>query len=220
MIRAAALLLLLLSLARGAARAAPVVAPEAAAFPADYLRSVSLSLSAEPFFASHLLESFHAQLTSVSAIPTAPAAAAYLAQSAVAGGSGLSALRAAVGREPLAAKPAAALLIANSLARPEQFREISDGLETLKPGLGRRAAEMLKSVSGRGDPALLAALRAAGLRRPLTAGLTYGPDGNWAYLFDGSRAAPTRPDDDAPSLDPNAVDPAARARLPVLTKPR
>jgi hypothetical protein len=202
--------------------AAPVAAVEAAvpSFPADYLRSVSLSLASQPFYASRFLNSFQTQLNAVAAFPAAPAAAAYLQTAASAGKASLADVRAAVGRDVLTPESASALLIANSLTRPEQFPTIMDGLEELKPGLGLHAAALLRAASGAGDRRVLAALRAAGERRPDGGGLTYGPDGRWATLFDGSRASRAGAADDAPTVDPNARDAAARSRLPALTKPQ
>jgi hypothetical protein len=196
--------------------AALIEAPVASSFPADYVRSVSLSLAAQPFYASSFLNSFQTQLNAVAAFPAAPAAAAYLEKAATGGAAGLSDLRATVGRAELSPETASALLIANSLVRPEQFREVMDGLETLKPGLGRHAAAALRAASGPGNGRIIAALRAAGERRPQAEGLTYGPDGRWATLFDGSPAP--RGDDTAVQAGPH--DDAARARLPALTKPR
>lgn len=200
-----------------AAPVAPIEVGVPSSFPSDYLHGVSLSLAAQPFYASHFLDSFQAQLTAVAAIPAAPAAAAYLEKSATAGGSSLADLRASLGRGELAPEKASALLIANSLVRPEQFREVMDGLETLKPGLGRHAAAALRSASGPGNGRVIAALRAAGERRPQGEGLTYGPDGRWATMFDGG-PAPRVDDEDAVKASP--PDAAARARLPALTKPR
>jgi hypothetical protein len=191
-----------------------VEARGASAFPADYLRSVSLSLAARPFYASNFLNSFTAQLSAVAAIPAAPDAAKYLEDAATGGKLSLAAMRADVGREPLAPEKASAILIANSLARPEQFREVMDGLETLKPGLGEHAAAALRGVSGNGNGKVLAALRAAGERRPQGEGLTYGPDGRWAMMFDGSPALR----EDAGAVRSSPPDAKARARLPALTK--
>jgi len=210
---------LLFATALRAAPIAPVEVP-ASSFPADYLHSVSLALATQPFYASHLLNSFQNQLTAVCAISAAPAAAAYLEKAATADGVTLAQLRASVGRDALAPETAAALLIANSLTRPGQFREVVDGLETLKPGLGRHAAAALRAASGPGDGRVLAALRAAGERRPQAEGLTYGPDGRWATMFDGSPAPRAGFEDDAPRVDPNAQDVSARSRLPALTKPQ
>jgi len=209
--------LLLLLAVPGSSQMRAVEARPASAFPADYLRSVSLSIAAQPFYASQLLSSFHAQLTAVAAIPAAPDAAKYLENAATGGKTSLAAMRADVGREPLAPEKASAILIANSLARPEQFREVMDGLETLKPGLGRHAAAELRGVSGSGNGKVLAALRAAGERRPQGEGLTYGPDGRWATMFDGS---PALRDDEAEAVRASPPDAKARARLPALTKPR
>lgn len=209
--------LVLLLAPAGFGQIVPVEARAPSAFAADYLRSVSLSIASEPLYASQLLHSFHAQLAAVAAIPAAPDAAAYLEKAATGGKMSLAAVRADVGRAPLAPEKASAILIANSLARPDQFREVMDGLETLKPGLGRHAAAALRGVSGPGDGKVLAALRAAGERRPRGEGLTYGPDGRWATMFDGSAALR---DDDADAVRASPPDAAARARLPSLTKPR
>lgn len=208
--------LLLFFAVPGPCQTVAVEARPASAFPADYLRSVSLSIAAQPFYASQLLNSFSAQLTAVAAIPAAPDAAAYLEKAATGGKTSLAAMRADVGRTPLAPEKASAILIANSLARPEQFREVMDGLETLKPGLGRHAAAALRDVSGPGNRKVIATLRAAGERKPQGEGLTYGPDGRWATMFDGSPALR----DDAEAVQSSPPDAAARARLPALTKPR
>jgi hypothetical protein len=176
--------------ARASAGPVDVALPPAAAvpysFPSAYLAGVSLSLKSEPFYASRFLNSFEAHVAAVSAMGAAPAAA-YLAKEAGGGGT-LADVRASLGRVALTPDAASALLVANALARPAQFGEVMDGLETLKPGLGRRAAAVLVAASGRGDRAMLAALRAAGARRPQAQGLTYGPDGRWATFFDGASA--------------------------------
>src|SRR5262249_38701749 len=53
---------LLLALAvPGSCQIQAVEARGASAFPADYLHSISLSIAAQPFYASHLLNSFQAQ---------------------------------------------------------------------------------------------------------------------------------------------------------------
>ena len=194
----------------------PVPARAEASFPADYLHSVALALNAEPFYASHLLNSFQAQVTVVAAFAAAPAAV-YLEKMATGDRGSLADLRASVGGGPLAPDVASALLLANSLVRPEQFREVMDGLETLKPGLGQHTGAALRAASGRGDPRVIAALRAAGERRPQPAGLTYGPDGRWATMFDGSAAVRI---DDSGAVEAGPRDDAARARLPALTRPR
>lgn len=197
--------------------AAAVEARGASSFQADYLRSVSLSIAARPFYASQFLNSFQAQLTAVAAIPAASEAAVYLEKTATGGNMSLAAMRAAVGRDPLAPDKASALLIANSLARPEQFREVMDGLETLKPGLGRHASAALRAASGPGSGKVLAALRAAGERRPRGEGLAYGPDGRWATMFDGD---PAPRGEDAGAVQSSPPDAAARARLPARACPR
>jgi hypothetical protein len=213
---AAMLAFLLSAVPSRAAVADAVAARSEASFPADYLHSIELSLNAQPFYASHLLNSFQTQVQVVAAFAPAPAAV-YLEKMATGDRQSLADLRGSVGGGPLAPEVASALLLANSLVRPEQFREVMDGLETLKPGLGRHAGAALRAASGRGDQRVIAALRAAGERRPQPTGLTYGPDGRWATMFDGSAASRI---DDSGAVKASPPDEAARARLPALTKTR
>jgi hypothetical protein len=74
-------------------------------------------------------------------------------------GSGLEArpLREALGAEPMEPPRAAALLLAQAIARPEQFLEVLGGLEARQPGLGAHTARLLREASGRGDRRLIAA---------------------------------------------------------------
>lgn len=163
-------------------------AASATGFPGAYLGSISLSLASDPLFGSRFLDAFQSHVQSLTAMTAAPAVAAYLEQSAAGGGT-LKDLRASLGREELSPNRASAILLANALARPDQFREVMDGLETMKPGMGRHASDILRDAKGTGSKQLLAALHAAGERKPRGEGLTYGPDGRWATMFDGSAAS-------------------------------
>ncbi len=178
----------------GAVGAADAHAVAATGFPGAYLTTVQMSLSEDALYGSRFLDAFQTQLQAVTSMTAPRAVAAYLEQSSTAG-EGLKDLRAKLGREALPPPQAASLLIANALARPEQFREVMDGLETMKPGMGLHAARMLRDAKGEGDKRLIAVLRQAGARRPQGEGLTYGADGRWATMFDGSPAV----HDDAPS---------------------
>jgi hypothetical protein len=186
----------------------PHAAP-ATGFPGAYLGTVALSLSADPLYASRFLDSVDTHLRAVSVMTSPPEVADYLAQSATVAGD-LKALRAALGRQPLDAPKTAALLIADALSRPEQFREVLDGLERLKPGLGRRSAELVRGAKVTGSLLLLQALRAAGARDPQTAPPVYAPDGPLTRLLDG--ASSVGPDGivlgDPPSADA-PTDPAS-----------
>lgn len=155
-------------------------------FPGAYLSSVRLSLASDPLYGSRFLDAFQLHLQAVTGMTAPRAVAGYLEQAATA--ESLPALRAKLGREELPPPHAAALLLANALTRPDQFREVMDGLETLKPGMGRHASDMLRSAHGAGDKRLLETLREAGRRRPQGEGLVYGADGRWATMFDGSPA--------------------------------
>lgn len=186
-------LVLAVALAVSPAAARPVggADPHAAAptgFPGAYLGSVAISLREDPLYASRFLDAFDTHLRAVAVMTAPPAVAAYLEQSSARGGD-LNALRAELGRKPLDAPKAAALLIANALRRPEQFREILDGFERLKPGLSRRTAELLRRAKVTGSLELLKVLRAAGERDPKAQPLTYGPDGLLGPIFDGSASA-------------------------------
>ncbi|UPT75358.1 MAG: hypothetical protein M0D55_06625 [Elusimicrobiota bacterium] len=84
---------------------------------------------------------------------------------------------------------AAAILLANALARPEQFREVLDGLESNKAGLGKHTAKLLRETSGTGDRRLLAALRERGAVNPRGEASTYDRFGRLETLFDGAGAS-------------------------------
>jgi hypothetical protein len=162
--------------------------PHAAAptgFPGAYLGTVSLSLAADPIYASRLLDSFSMHLQAISVMTAPPEVKAYLEQSAM-GSTGLEPLREALGRETLDAPKASALLLADALDRPEQFRELLVGLEQMKPGLGKQTASMLRLADVTGSLPLLRALQSAGERDPDGTPLAYGPDGRIDLLFDGS----------------------------------
>jgi len=165
-------------------------AARATGFPGAYLDAVALSLAADPLYASRLLDGMQMHLRSLTAMTAPLAVSAYLENAVMstlgAGREAAGRLVASLGREPLDPPKASALLIANALMRPEQFREVLDGLETLKPGLGKQAALILREVKGGGDRRLIEALRVAGKRVPQGRMLTYGPDGRIDWIFDGA----------------------------------
>ncbi len=149
-----------------------------------YLGTVSLSLSADALYGSRLLDSFDLHLRSVAAMTSLQAVKDYL-EVAVIGASSARDVKAALGKQPLEPQRAAALLLAHALARPEQFREVLDGLESRKAGLGKQTAKLLRETTGRGDRRLIEALRARGAVVPKGAPLTYDRFGQLDRLFDG-----------------------------------
>ena len=154
-------------------------------------RRIDELYTAYPFYGSRLLQSFEREVQSVAGIKNAQGAISHLENSVsgeLAPRDALRRLRTEIGVKALEADKAAALLVANALSRPDQFREISDGLEDLKPGLGRQAAKLLAQASGNGDRRILAALRAAGARTPHGTPLTYDAQGRFDSFFDGSYA--------------------------------
>lgn len=187
---------LLLCAARAAAGpAGPVDAHAAPAtgYSGAYLGSVGLSLAADPFYGSRLLDSFDMHLRSVAAMTAPRAVTDYLEVAVIGAGVGegsgsMRAVRAALGVEPMDSQRAAALLLAHALARPEQFPEILDGLEARKAGLGKHTAKLLREANGRGDRRLIAALRARGAASPKGAPLTYDRFGQLDRIFDGAGA--------------------------------
>jgi len=188
---------LIVSLALAAAlpaAAGPAGPVDAHAAPATgysgaYLGMVSRSLAADPFFGSRMLDSFDLHLRSVAAMTAPKAVRDYLEIAVVgAGVSSPAALRASLGTEPMEPQRASALLLAHALARPEQFREVLDGLEAQKAGLGKNTAKLLREANGRGDRGLLAVLRARGEVKPRGKELTYDRFGQLDRMFDGGGA--------------------------------
>jgi len=151
-----------------------------------YLGSVSLSLAGDPFYASRLLDSFQLHLRSVSAMTVPKAVTDYLEVSVI-GATTPGAVKDSLGKEAIAPPRAAALLLAHALARPEQFREVLDGLESRKPGLGKQTARLLRETSGNGDRRLIAMLRERGASEPKWDALTYDRFGQLEGFFDGGR---------------------------------
>ncbi len=174
--------------AAGPVGAADAHAVAATGFPGAFLSSARLALADDELFASWLLDAFQIHLQSVASMTVPRAVADYLEQSSTSG-QGMSDLRAKLGRAALPPPQAASLLLAHALVRPEQFPEMLDGLEILKPGLGLHTAAMLRAAKGGGDKRLLSILRAAGAPPPLGKILTYGDDGRWAAVFDFPTAA-------------------------------
>ncbi|MDE2490691.1 MAG: hypothetical protein KGM24_07570 [Elusimicrobia bacterium] len=189
-------LLLAAALPLSGALAGPVgpAEPQAAAatgFPGAYLNTISLSLAADPLYGSRFLDAMTVHVQTVCGMTAPAAVSGYLASAATDGAGDLKGYLAPIlGRKPLDPPKAAALLVAEALAKPDQFREVVEGLETLKPGLGRHAAAILRAASGLGAADLIAALRSAGRAAPRGAPLTYGRDGRFDRLFDGSPARP------------------------------
>ena len=161
-------------------------AAPATGYSGAYLGMVSRSLAADPFFGSRMLDSFDLHLRSVAAM-TAPKAVRDYLETAV-GGAGVSspaALRASLGKAPMEPQRASALLLAHALARPEQFREVLDGLEARKAGLGKNTAKLLREANGRGDRGLLSVLHSRGEVKPKGKELTYDRFGQLDRMFDG-----------------------------------
>lgn len=152
-------------------------------FPGAYLGSVQLALNDEARYGSRLLDALDEHLQAVCVMTSRREVAGYLEQSA--GSDGVASLRQALGREALDPLKAAALLLADALARPEQFREVLEGLESEQPGVGKQAAKLLEAAKGTGQKELLAALRDAPKRHRRGQEETpYYDGGRIAELFD------------------------------------
>jgi hypothetical protein len=153
-------------------------------FPGAYSGSFALSLKADPRYGSRLLDALEEHLQAVGVMTGEREISDYLEQSA-AGSEGVKRLRGALGREPLDTMKAAALLLAEALARPEQFREVLDALEARRRGVGLHAAELLRAARGTGDKKLFAALHEAGAPSRGLKPRPYFAGGSLAALFDG-----------------------------------
>lgn len=201
---------------RGDAHAVP-----ATGYCGAYLGTVSLSLAADPFYGSRLLDSFELHLRSVAAMTVPRAVTDYL-EVAVVGAVSAKAVKASLGKAPMDPQRAAALMLAHALARPEQFYEVLDGLEARKAGLGKHTARLLRETSGRGDKRLIAALRARGEVEPTGSALTYGRFGQLDRLFDGASDGRDTVEISGAVVAPAAYDgygPDGRSRRNGFSKP-
>jgi len=177
-------------------------------FPGAYLGSIQLALNDEARYGSRLLDALETHLQALCVMTSQREVAGYLEQSA--GSDGVASLRHVLGREALDPTKAAALLLAEALSRPEQFREVIEGLESAQPGVGKHAAKMLEAAKGTGAKKLLAALRDAPKRhRRGQEEEPYYSGGRIAELFDADSA-------DGPDglvlAEPQAAAPALGAR--------
>lgn len=187
-------LALALLLAAGRAAAGPdgpvdAHAAPATGFPGAYLEMVARSLAADPRFAPRLLDSFELHLRAVAAMTAKVAVKDYLEMAVVgAGVSSAEALRESLGTEPMEPQRAAALLLAHALSRPKQFREILDGLEANRAGLGKQTAKLLRETAGPGDKKLIKVLRTRGARKPRRRETAYDRYGPLEKMFDAAGA--------------------------------
>ena len=160
----------------------------ATGFPGAYLSMVALSLDADPAYGSRLLDSFELHLRIVAAMTSSRAVVDYFEVSVLgAGASSRAELRATLGTEPMETQRAAALLLAHSIARPKQFHEIVEGLESRKAGLGKHAAILMRELKGAGDKRMIRALRAQGDKDPGPALLIADRYAKLIRLFDGAQ---------------------------------
>jgi hypothetical protein len=184
-------------------------AASATGYPGAYLGSVSLALAAEARYGSRLLDALDTHLQALCVMTGSNEVAGYLEMSA--GSEGVATLRRSLGREALDPAKASALLLAEALSRPEQFRQVLDGLESRQPGIGVHAAKLLQGAKGAGAKKLLAALRDAPKRhRRGVEEEAYYSGGKLAELFDAASA-------DGPEglvlAEPEAAPPAASLRV-------
>ena len=195
-------------------------AASATGFPGVYLASTGLALAAEPRYGSRLLDALETHLQAVAVMTNSREVSDYLEQSA--GSEGVASLRRALGREPLDPLKAAALLLADALARPEQLHEVLDGLESLKPGVGRHAAGLLRAAKGTGEKKLIAALHAAAEKHRGEQAPGYYSGGRLAVLFDATSVeGPGGVVLQEPDAEPRETGPrpGSRARTPDASRP-
>lgn len=162
---------------------------------------ISLSLQADPAYGSRLLDSFELHLRIVAAMTSPRAVVDYFEVSVLgAGASSRAELRTTLGTAPMETQRAAGLLLAHSIARPEQFHEILEGLEARKAGLGKHAAILMRELKGAGDRRMIRALRAQGGKDSGPAVLISDRYAKLNKLFDGVENDKPEPvKDSAPS---------------------
>lgn len=162
-------------------------AAPATGFSGAYLGMVAKSLAENPNFATRLLDSFELHLRAVAAMTAKVAVKDYLEMAVVgAGVSSAEALHESLGTEPMEPQRAAALLLAHALSRPKQFREILDGLDANRVGLGKQTAKLLRETAGTGDKTLIKLLRKRGELKPRRREEAYDRYGPLEKMFDGT----------------------------------
>ncbi len=178
--------------AHAAFRLAPPPVKALVPFVPNYVGSLAISLGQQPFFAGKVLGAFDVHLAKVTPMTRPEELAEYLRSEILGEGAVKVApaqLVRSLGRESIEANKASALLLANALARPDQFEEVLAEMEALKPTWGQRvAAAMANAESAGGAPVLLNRLREVGktLRPNPSLGL-YDSHGRLEGLFDGSK---------------------------------
>lgn len=178
--------LLVFLLLAPSARAGEVAVAEPS-FPAAFAGAARSGLGQDPFYASALLNAVQADVGGAASLSSPAEVKSYLENAAgAADAAGMESLKASLKGGSLAPRRAAAVLTAAALAQPELFAQTLDSLESLKPGFGRAAAEIFAKADGTGSPSVIAALRAAGRRQPVSSNGVYGRDGRWERLFDGN----------------------------------
>lgn len=176
----------------GPTGAASAHAAAATGFPGALAGAVTLSLADNPIFGSRMLDALEMHLRTISAM-TGPRAVADYLEVTVLGSVGARGaakrLRATLASEAISPNKASALLIANALARPEQFPETLDALEARRAGLGKQAAKLFADAPKKGVKEVMSALREAGARvKPRGTPLLYDARGEIAAVFDGSES--------------------------------
>ncbi len=161
---------------------------KATPFVPAFLGSMSLSLQQQEFYASHLLNAFHHQVSAIETLPN-PESVVTALQTGIEDGKPMLQRAKELGQGHVPAKRAAAILAANALSRPDQFQEVVTGLEELKPGLGLQVSKSLQdsgSTPG-AQPGLVKILRQVGskIKPQITNGI-YNSRGELERLFDGA----------------------------------
>lgn len=160
-------------------------------FVSSMLSAVSQSLAAQPFYGSMLLNSFDFHLRQAAGM-SEPQAAAYLKTEIEGLGRDKQALAKVakdLGKGPVAEHRAGAILLANAASRPDQFRELADGLEGLKSGLGKAIAARLAAAKEEGGT-FSRVLRRVPVPSPSAGLAIYDRRGQLEALFDGGGSYP------------------------------
>ena len=166
--------------ARVPVKAAPTFVPA-------FLGSMNLSLQQEEFYGSKLLNAFHQQVAAIETLPN-PESVVQTLQAGIEDGKPMVKRAAELGKGVVPAERAAAILAANALSRPEQFQEVVNGLENLKPGLGKQVSNSLANSGGTpgAQPGLVKILRQVGAKiTPQITNGIYNSKGELERLFDG-----------------------------------
>lgn len=165
------------------------VAPVQVQFVPAFLKSMSLAITQEEFYGGGLVTAMQNQVSAIQTLPD-PNSVLKLLQNNIEDGKSMTVRAGELGKGILPQGRAAAILAANALSRPEQFQEVVNGLEELKPGLGVLISESIhntKPIPGTSREVANVYGRFGKKIIPFIRNTIYTSSGELKRLFDGTK---------------------------------